>query len=92
MFPLEGDVNIWDRETGLLLHSLPGVLTSEADLTAVAWNQNYPGQYMFATASHDGMVMVWTAPAPPETQPPSRAESPAPFGRALRPDIGVVME
>lgn len=88
-------MHIWDRETGLLLHSLQGANnavdgSSDGDLTGIAWNHNHFGQFMFATATHDGTVRIWTAPTPPETQPPSRAESPTPLGRGQpRPPVAV---
>ncbi|KAG8941116.1 hypothetical protein FRC03_004846 [Tulasnella sp. 419] len=74
-----GEIHIWDRESGLLLHSLQASQTigeESGDLTGIAWNHAFSGYFMFASANHDGTVRVWTAPAPPETQPPSRAESP----------------
>jgi len=80
----KGDIHIWDRETGLLLHSLQGANIVDGgteDLTGIAWNHRAPGQFMFASATHDGTVRIWTAQAPPETAPPSRAESPGPMGR-----------
>ncbi|KAG8903781.1 hypothetical protein FRB99_002771 [Tulasnella sp. 403] len=92
----KGDIHIWDRESGLLLHSLRGaniVDESTEDLTCIAWGHNISGQFMFATATYDGMVRIWTAPAPPETQPPSRAESPTPSARYKHPSgIGVELE
>ncbi|KAG8889873.1 hypothetical protein FRB98_002227 [Tulasnella sp. 332] len=78
----EGDIHIWDRESGLLLHTLQAVNLTPSDdgdgLAGIAWNQKSPGQVMFASGTHDGAVRIWTAPLPSETQPPSRAESPDP--------------
>ncbi|KAG9043620.1 hypothetical protein FS837_009319 [Tulasnella sp. UAMH 9824] len=77
----KGDIHIWDRETGLLLHSLQGanvVDNTPEDLTGVAWNHCATGRYMFASATNDGTVRIWTAQAPPDSQQPSRAGSPAP--------------
>ncbi|KAG8913888.1 hypothetical protein FRC00_001339 [Tulasnella sp. 408] len=77
----KGDIHIWDRETGLLLHSLQGanmVDNTPEDLTGVAWNHCTTGRYMFASATNDGTVRIWTAQAPPDSQQPSRAGSPTP--------------
>ncbi|KAG8932386.1 hypothetical protein FRC00_014649 [Tulasnella sp. 408] len=71
----EGDIHIWDRETGLLLHSLQGanvVDNTPEDLTGVAWNPNATGRYMFASATNDGTVRIWTAQAPPDIQQPQQ--------------------
>lgn len=77
-----GDIYIWDRETAILLHSIqnPSSGDESGDLTALGWNHNCPGKFMFASATYDGTVRIWTAPAPPDTEPPSRAESPSPLG------------
>ncbi|KIO23073.1 hypothetical protein M407DRAFT_215440 [Tulasnella calospora MUT 4182] len=77
----KGDIHIWDRETGLLLHSLQGaniVDNTPEDLTGVAWNHCATGRYMFASATNDGTVRIWTAQAPPDSQQPSRTGSPTP--------------
>ncbi|KAG9016041.1 hypothetical protein FRB90_003765 [Tulasnella sp. 427] len=78
----KGDIHIWDRETGLLLHSLQGaniVDNNPEELTGVAWNHCATGRYMFASATNDGTVRIWTAPAPADSQQPSRAGSPVPL-------------
>jgi len=89
----KGDIHIWDRATGLLLHSLQGaniVESGSEDLTCIAWNHSSQGQFMFASATHDGTIRIWTASTPPETQPPSRAESPRPRSPPVGPvGIGV---
>jgi len=67
----------------MLLHCIPASQAmagnDSGDLTAIGWNHNSPGKFMFASATHDGTVRIWTAPSPPETEPPSRAESPIPM-------------
>lgn len=59
-----GEIHIWDRETGALLHSLRAQDGDQpSDLTGIAWNHASPG-IMFASSSHDGTVQVWTGPLP----------------------------
>jgi WD repeat-containing protein 26 len=69
-FLLGGDIYIWDRETAMLLHYIPALQVMAGDnsgnLTAMGWNHSSPGKFMFSSATHDGTVCVWTAPAPPE--------------------------
>ena len=58
---LAGEVHMWDRETGKLLHTLRAQ-DQGSDLTGIAWNHAGVGQLMFASAAHDGTVRIWTAP------------------------------
>jgi len=59
-----GDVHIWDRESGTLLHHVCAQSLGGGDLTCVAWNAA-ADPFMFATGSHDGAVRIWTTgPAP----------------------------
>ncbi|KDQ58352.1 hypothetical protein JAAARDRAFT_34151 [Jaapia argillacea MUCL 33604] len=58
-----GDIHIWDRESGELLHYFRAH-GSGGDLTCIAWNQGLD-TFMFATGTHDGLVKIWT----PQTQP-----------------------
>jgi WD repeat-containing protein 26 len=58
---LGGEVHLWDRETGRLLHSLRAQ-DQGSDVTGIAWNHAGAGQLMFASAAHDGTVRIWTAP------------------------------
>lgn len=60
-----GDIHIWDRDTGALLHHIRTQALG-GDLTCVAWNHASEDPFMFATGSHDGAVRIWTAP-PPES-------------------------
>ncbi|KAJ8082886.1 hypothetical protein PM082_008743 [Marasmius tenuissimus] len=79
-----GDIHIWDRESGSLLHHVrSGVLGG--DLTCIAWNHAAENPYMFATGSHDGTVRIWTR-SPLETPEPNitdipRSSSPHDIGR-----------
>ncbi|KAI1794365.1 WD40 repeat-like protein [Ganoderma leucocontextum] len=57
-----GDVHIWDRESGTLLHHIRSQ-TVGGDLTCIAWNHAWD-TFMFATGSHDGAVRIWTSPSP----------------------------
>ncbi|KAJ8473563.1 hypothetical protein ONZ51_g7787 [Trametes cubensis] len=56
-----GDIHIWDRESGTLLHHIRAQ-TVGGDLTCIAWNHAWD-TFMFATGSHDGGVRIWTTPA-----------------------------
>ena len=53
-----GDIHIWDRESGALLHHIRAQVVG-GDLTCVAWNP-MADPFMFATGSHDGAVRIWT--------------------------------
>ncbi|KAG8973991.1 hypothetical protein FRC05_008048 [Tulasnella sp. 425] len=83
-FVIEGNIHIWDRETGLLLHSLQGaniIGNTPEDLTAVGWNNCATGRYMFASGTSGGTIRIWTAEeAPPDSRLPSRTGSPTPSG------------
>jgi len=54
-----GDIHIWDRESGALLHHIRAQMVG-GDLTCVAWNPA-ADPFMFATGSHDGAVRIWTS-------------------------------
>jgi len=54
-----GDIHIWDRESGALLHHVRAQMVG-GDLTCVAWNPA-ADPFMFATGSHDGAVRIWTS-------------------------------
>ncbi|THH12742.1 hypothetical protein EW146_g7414 [Bondarzewia mesenterica] len=55
-----GDIHIWDRESGALLHHVRAQALG-GDLTCIAWNPA-ADPFMFATGSHDGGVRIWTSP------------------------------
>ncbi|EMD35391.1 hypothetical protein CERSUDRAFT_116166 [Gelatoporia subvermispora B] len=55
-----GDIHIWDRESGALLHHVRAQALG-GDLTCIAWNHAVD-PFMFATGSHDGAVKIWTTP------------------------------
>ncbi|KAF5368997.1 hypothetical protein D9758_002841 [Tetrapyrgos nigripes] len=57
-----GDIHIWDRESGALLHHIRGQ-THYGDLTCMAWNTAAEESFMFATGSHDGAVRIWSKPS-----------------------------
>ncbi|KAH9048439.1 WD40 repeat-like protein [Lactarius hengduanensis] len=50
-----GDIHIWDRESGALLHHVRAQSLGGGDLTCVAWNPA-ADPFMFATGSHDGAL------------------------------------
>lgn len=54
-----GDIHIWDRESGALLHHIRAQVVG-GDLTCVAWNPA-ADPFMFVTGSHDGAVRIWTS-------------------------------
>lgn len=64
-----GDIHIWDRESGALLHHVRAQVLG-GDLTCIAWN-HAQDSFMFATGSHDGAVRIWTTPLPTITFQPS---------------------
>lgn len=55
----DGDIYMWDQESGILLHVIRGH-GQGVDITCVAWNRVAEDPYMFAGGSHDGTVRVWT--------------------------------
>lgn len=57
-----GDIHIWDRESGSLLHHIRPEEGDGDSLTCIAWNHS-SDNYMFATGSHDGAVRLWQANA-----------------------------
>lgn len=59
-----GDIHIWDRESGALLHHVRTSSGTGGDLTCIAWNHAAEDPFMFATGSHDGGVRIWTRPLP----------------------------
>ncbi|KAI0763501.1 WD40 repeat-like protein [Trametes elegans] len=98
-----GDIHIWDRESGTLLHHIRSQ-TVGGDLTCIAWNHAWD-TFMFATGSHDGGVRIWTTPlhfsasfdslippSRPTTTPANtpRSASPARFDADYRTDSPTV--
>ncbi|KAJ1311844.1 hypothetical protein OPQ81_010305 [Rhizoctonia solani] len=84
-----GEIYIWERSSGVLLHSLKA---PDQELTNLAWNHKSSGGFMFASAAHDGMVRIWTttAAAPPArslapSPEPQEVESPGPLRQEHRP-------
>ncbi|QRW04770.1 BRCA1 carboxy-terminus (BRCT) domain protein [Ceratobasidium sp. AG-Ba] len=49
-----GNIYIWERASGILLHSLKA---PDKELTCIAWNRKSADGFMFLSAAHDGMVM-----------------------------------
>ncbi|KDQ13401.1 hypothetical protein BOTBODRAFT_66862 [Botryobasidium botryosum FD-172 SS1] len=100
-----GETFVWDRETGALLHFIRAHAQA-SDLTSIAWNRASPS-LMFASASHDGAVRIWTTPPPAEApsapEPETRTDTfntvleqpedstPMPIPRAQSPEILVTM-
>ena len=69
-----GDIHIWDRESGTLLHHVHTQSLGIGDVTCVAWNPA-ADPFMFATGSHDGTVRIWTAISTPAPLRDGRARS-----------------
>jgi WD repeat-containing protein 26 len=74
---IAGDIHIWDRESGALLHHVRAQVVG-GDMTSIAWNQA-ADPFMFATGSHDGAVRIWTS------TPGSQQASPYPEVHILTP-------
>lgn len=60
MMCIAGDIHVWDRESGSLLHHIRSQALG-GDLTCIAWNP-VADPFIFATGSHDGGVRIWTHP------------------------------
>ncbi|KAF8599354.1 WD40 repeat-like protein [Ceratobasidium sp. AG-I] len=71
---LGGEIYIWERASGILLHSLKA---PDQDLTNIACNYKSPSGFMFASGAHDGIVRIWTT-ARPTLPHPSRSLAPSP--------------
>ncbi|KAK4053755.1 hypothetical protein OIV83_001411 [Microbotryomycetes sp. JL201] len=61
----DGQIFVWHRDTGRLLHQLSG--HGSGSVNAVAWNKRHPGG-MFASASDDRTVRIWTVPLSAHTR------------------------
>jgi WD repeat-containing protein 26 len=57
-FRKDGNVYVWQCDTGLLLETLPG--HGEGSVNSVAWNPT--NERMFATCSDDHTIRIWEAP------------------------------
>ncbi|KAI0270470.1 WD40-repeat-containing domain protein [Gloeopeniophorella convolvens] len=57
-----GDIHIWHRNSGALLHHVHAQSLGGGDLTCVAWNSSATEPFMLATGYHDGTVRVWAGP------------------------------
>lgn len=75
---IAGDIHIWDRESGALLHHVRAQALG-GDLTCIAWNHAVD-PFMFATGSHDGAVKIWTTP-PADHVPSHPQDDSAPSSR-----------
>lgn len=90
-FNTAGDVYVWDRDSGNLLHHIgvpSGVQVGH--LSSLAWNSSMTESFMFAAGSHDGAIRIWKAlpndamgrePASPQSSqssPPPEYASPKP--------------
>ncbi|KAF8636918.1 hypothetical protein AX17_003169 [Amanita inopinata Kibby_2008] len=75
-----GDVHIWDRESGVLLHRIRAQANG-GNLTCIAWNQTAEDPFMLATGSHDGIVRIWSNSALTDSDeaPIPRSTSPIPM-------------
>ncbi|KAG9123697.1 hypothetical protein FRC07_014243 [Ceratobasidium sp. 392] len=64
---LGGEIYIWERESGLPLHTLKA---PDQELVNLAWNHHLPEDLMFASTAHDGAVRIWTTATSPLTLTP----------------------
>ncbi|KAK4058921.1 hypothetical protein OIO90_000367 [Microbotryomycetes sp. JL221] len=55
----DGQIFVWHRDTGRLLHQLSG--HGSGSVNAVAWNKRH-AEGMFASASDDRTIRIWTVP------------------------------
>lgn len=78
MRSLAGDIHIWDRESGTLLHHVHAQSLGGGDLTCVAWNPAVD-PFMFATGSHNGAVRIWTSVSAPSQDKRGRSGSVTPL-------------
>ncbi|KAJ1311872.1 hypothetical protein OPQ81_010331 [Rhizoctonia solani] len=67
-----GEIYIWERSSGVLLHSLKA---PDQELRNLALNHKSSGGFTFASASQDGMVRIWTTT---DAAPPARSLAPSP--------------
>ncbi|KAF8595382.1 WD40 repeat-like protein [Ceratobasidium sp. AG-I] len=65
-----GEIYIWERASGMLLHSLKA---PDQELTNIAWSHKSPCGFMLASAAHDGIVRIWTTTVRPAASQPSRS-------------------
>ncbi|KAJ3919111.1 hypothetical protein F5877DRAFT_78408 [Lentinula edodes] len=69
-----GDLHIWDRESGTLLHRIRAYELGR-DVTCIAWNHPHD-PFMFATGSLHGSVQLWTRHEQQLLSPTLRSASP----------------
>ncbi|KAF5391042.1 hypothetical protein D9757_003978 [Collybiopsis confluens] len=56
-----GDIYIWDRESGVLLHHIEAQDLG-GNMACIAWNSVEDDPYMFATGNNNGAIRLWTEP------------------------------
>ncbi|KAG9124842.1 hypothetical protein FRC07_010048 [Ceratobasidium sp. 392] len=77
-----GEIYIWERASGILLHTLKAL---DQELTGITWNNGSPSGFMFASAAYDGRVRIWTtasqklsARSPAPSPEPVEVDTPTP--------------
>jgi WD repeat-containing protein 26 len=77
----DGNVYVWDRDTGTLLEILDG--HGEGSVNSVAWNPK--NERMFASCSDDHTVRIWEAPVfgNAHVDPTLRMDTPEPEASAV---------
>ena len=60
MSQTDGNIYVWQRDTGALPEVLSG--HGERSVNSVAWNPR--NEHMFASCSDDNTIRIWEAPLP----------------------------
>ncbi|KAJ1301957.1 hypothetical protein OPQ81_000794 [Rhizoctonia solani] len=74
-----GEIYIWERSSGILLHTL--ISPSNQQLTSLAWNPKSPHRFMLASGARDGTIRMWITKSP---QPSLALAPPAEIANSVR--------
>lgn len=81
-----GDILLWDRQSGQLLHALRNKDVGENDLTSVAWNYALR-RPMLASGEHDGSVRIWMSASSEREMSREKGRTSEPIAPIMYPDI-----
>ncbi|KAL0959825.1 hypothetical protein HGRIS_011503 [Hohenbuehelia grisea] len=73
-------VDIWESQSGALVHRIPGSCSAPATLSSIAWSGRTAHDYMFADGSNNGVLRLWTAR--PHISAILRLHTPVPYLKA----------